>query len=119
MSDYAIRSAEGYEPDKDENILSSIFKQYESVIVQSLITSFGLDFLVTDRHGGDVDTIHNVRQIGSDPELQYKNAANKAAYDNRGEYNSSEYHSDSRYISKNREVRKKAESCTTPIPGKK
>lgn len=46
MSDYAIRSAEGYEPDKDENILSSIFKQYESVIVQSLITSFGLDFLL-------------------------------------------------------------------------
>ena len=104
MSDYAIRSAEGYEPDQDENVLSSIFKQYESVIVQSLITSFGLDFLVTDRHGGDVDTIHNVRQIGSDPEMQYKNAANKAAYDNRGEYNSSEYHSDSRYISKNREV---------------
>ena len=104
MSDYAIRSAEGYEPDQDENVLSSIFKQYESVIIQSLITSFGLDFLVTDRHGGDVDTIHNVRQIGSDPEMQYKNAANKAAYDNRGEYNSSEYHSDSRYISKNREV---------------
>ena len=104
MSDYAIRSAEGYEPDQDENVLSSIFKQYESVIIQSLITSFGLDFLVTDRHGGDVDTIHNVRQIGSDPELQYKNAANKAAYDNRGEYNSSEYHSDPRYISKNREV---------------
>ncbi len=80
MSDYAIRSTQGYEPDQHENVLSSIFKQYESVIVQSLITSFGLDFLITDRHGGDVDTIHNVRQIGSDPEMQYKNAANKAAY---------------------------------------
>ena len=104
MSDYAIRSTQGYEPDQNENVLSSIFKQYESVIVQSLITSFGLDFLITDRHGGDVDTIHNVRQIGSDPEMQYKNAANKAAYDNRGEYNSSEYHSDPRYIAKNRQI---------------
>lgn len=104
MSDYAIRSTQGYEPDQHENVLSSIFKQYESVIVQSLITSFGLDFLITDRHGGDVDTIHNVRQIGSDPEMQYKNAANKAAYDNRGEYNSSEYHSDPRYIAKNRQI---------------
>lgn len=51
-----------------------------------------------------MDTIHNVRQIRSDPEMQYKNAANKAAYDNRGEYNSSEYHSDPRYIAKNRQI---------------
>lgn len=36
MSDYAIRSTQGYEPDQHENVLSSIFKQYESVIVQSL-----------------------------------------------------------------------------------
>lgn len=104
MSDYAIRSTQGYEPDQNENVLSSIFKQYESVIVQSLITSFGLDFLITDCHGGDVDTIHNVRQIGSNPEMQYKNDSNKAAYDNRGEYNSNEYHSNPRYIAKNRQI---------------
>ncbi|MFR2768279.1 MAG: hypothetical protein ACLTAI_08320 [Thomasclavelia sp.] len=39
----------------------SIWKEYESVILQKdLVTSFGLDFIVQDRHGGDVDTVHNV-----------------------------------------------------------
>ncbi|MGI6075865.1 MAG: hypothetical protein ACOYD9_05830 [Pyramidobacter sp.] len=32
-----------------------------------------------DQHGGDVDTIHNVRLIGTDAEMVYKNHANKAA----------------------------------------
>ena len=32
-------------PDPNENVMSSIFKQYERVIVESLITSFGLDFI--------------------------------------------------------------------------
>ncbi len=31
-------------PDKQENVMTSIFKEYEKVIVESLITSFGLDF---------------------------------------------------------------------------
>lgn len=47
-----------------EDSYDTIFSQYEKVVVQALATSFGLDFLIQDRHGGDVDTIHNVRQIG-------------------------------------------------------
>ena len=75
-------------PDPNENVMSSIFKQYERVIVESLITSFGLDFIVKDQHGGDVDTINNVRKIGKDEKMYYKNKQNEKNYENRGEYDS-------------------------------
>ena len=60
----------------ETNVYNSIFEQYEHVVIQSLITSFGLDFLVRDQHGGDVDTVHNVRQIGKDEQMKYKNKHN-------------------------------------------
>ena len=41
---------------KNVNMKDGLFKQYERVIVRSIITSFGLDYLVSDRNGGDVDT---------------------------------------------------------------
>ena len=82
------------EADPNENVLNTIWKQYERVVLHSLITSFGLDFLVHDQHGGDVDTIHNVRQIGNDPKMKYKNANNEKAYENRGDYDTAYYHSD-------------------------
>lgn len=104
MTNYAAVSAYGYEPDINDTVEVSLFSQYEKVIFKAITTSFGLDFLVHDRHGGDVDTIHNVRQIGKDPEMTYKNKRNEEAYNNRGEYNSTEYHSDSRYKEKNREI---------------
>lgn len=75
-----------------EDAYESLFDQYERVIVQALATSFGLDFLISDKHGGDVDTIHNVREIGKDPNMTYKNQANAKAYENRGDYNYNEYH---------------------------
>lgn len=101
---YASAASKNFCPDPQEDIMGSIFKQYESVIIESLITSFGLDFLVRDRYGGDVDTIHNVRQVGRDPQMAYKNKANQEAYDSRGAYDSHEYHSDKYYIAKNRQV---------------
>ena len=60
---------------EDRNEYVSIFQQYEKVIIDSLITSFGLDFIIQDQHGGDVDTIHNVRQIGVDELMKYKNSS--------------------------------------------
>lgn len=72
--------------DTETNVYNSIFEQYERVVIQSLITSFGLDFLVRDQHGGDVDTVHNVRQIGMDEQMKYKNKKNEEAYNNRGVY---------------------------------
>jgi hypothetical protein len=76
----------------EETPFQVLLKEYERVIVTSLITSFGLDSLIKDQHGGDVDTIHNVRQIGKDPEMGYKNERNSADYANRGDYNKNEYH---------------------------
>ena len=88
--------------DVETNVYNSIFKQYERVVVQSLITSFGLDFLINryvDQHGGNVDTIHSVRQIGKDPQMSYKNTQNEKEYNNRGGYDNKTYHSDSRFTS--------------------
>ncbi|WP_288304501.1 hypothetical protein [uncultured Treponema sp.] len=79
-----------------EDSYGTIFSQYEEVIVQALVSSFGLDFLIQDQHGGDVDTIHNVREIGKDPEMRYKNQQNSKDYANRGDYNTGEYHGDYR-----------------------
>ena len=89
-----------------ENVFNSIWREYERVIIESLITSFGLDFIVKDQHGGDVDTIHNVRRMQEDADLTYKNKVNEAAYTNRGAYNTAEYHSDSRCRNGKAEARK-------------
>lgn len=107
---FAANSNKNYLPEPEEEVMDSIFKQYERVVVESLITSFGLDFLIRDQHGGDVDTIHNVRQVGKDSEMAYKNKANQADYENRGAYNSYEYHSDKRYIEINRQAKIEKES---------
>ena len=76
----------------ERNAYSSIFQQYEKVIIDSLITSFGLDFLIQDHHGGDVDTIHNVRKIGQDELMGYKNSSNESAYNDRPDYDARSYH---------------------------
>lgn len=88
MTDSFIKQIDNYY-DIGTNVYDSIFKQYEHVVIQSLITSFGLDFLINryeDQHGGDVDTIHNVRQIGKDKQMKYKNKKNEEAYNNREVY---------------------------------
>lgn len=105
---YILNSTLDFYPEREENLMDSIFKQYEKVIIESLITSFGLDFLVRDQHGGDVDTIHNVRQIDKDKNMTYKNVLNKIAYDNQESYSKtlkSKYDSDSRFISINKEYK--------------
>lgn len=110
-----------YDVDPEDNIFESIWKEYESVILQSLVMSFGLDFIVHDRHGGDVDTVHNVRQIGIDSEMKYKNANNENDYEKRGAYDSDAYHKDPRYIAINKNVseKKKNGELTDAYTGKK
>lgn len=116
---FASMSESNFSPNRDDNILNTLFQQYERVIVESLITSFGLDFLIKDRHGGDVDTINNVRKIGDGPDadskMTYKNKANEAVYQNRGAYNKSvktKYDSDSRFKSINGVVSQQKKSGT-------
>lgn len=55
--------------------------ELEKTVVNSLVTSFGLDFLLfQDKLGGDVNTVHNVRQTvwATDQERQ--------RYEQRGDY---------------------------------
>lgn len=69
--------------------------ELHKTVVQSLTTSFGLDFLLfEDKKGGDVDTIHNVRSgIYATEEV-------KNSYQQRGSYDSTAYHSDEKYINR-------------------
>lgn len=56
-------------------------KEINQVVTKSLVTTFGLDFLLfEDKKGGDVDTIHNVRQGVWATEQEKQN------YESRGEY---------------------------------
>lgn len=92
-------------PNPHESLYDRLLGEYERVVVQSLITSFGLDFLIEDQHGGDVDTIHNVREIGRDPNMTYKNKQNVQNYEARGDYNYGEYHADKRFSATKHEAR--------------
>lgn len=89
---------------KEEELIESIFKQYENVLISSIIRSFGLDFIITDRYGGDVDTIKNVKKIDSNEAMIYKNINNKAHYDSLEKYDPSVYYSHKEYKAKNAEI---------------
>ena len=62
------------------NLFTTLVNSYEKIIMESILVSFGLDIFIKDQHGGDVDTIHNVREIGKDPEMTYKSQKNKEIY---------------------------------------
>ena len=104
MDNCIFAETSNFYSDNNPDVVGSIFKQYERVIVESLITSFGLDFIVKDSHGGDVDTIHNVRQIGKDSEMFYKNKYNQQSYENSDKYSSHEYHTHNTYKSIKSEI---------------
>nr|WP_282552687.1 cobalamin adenosyltransferase [Providencia stuartii] len=77
-------------------------KEVNDTIVQSLVTSFGLDFLLLkDKKGGDVDTVHNVRNDIWATEKE------KNRYQDRGEYDSHAYHSHENYKETNRKGKQK------------
>lgn len=67
-------------------------KELEKVAFSSLTTTFGLDFLlVKDKQGGDVDTVHNVRQG------IYATETERQRYENRGKYDGDKYHQHKNY----------------------
>lgn len=103
----------GCDIEPTENIFKSIWNEYERVIIESLITSFGLDFIVGDNIGGDVDTIYNVRNLkNTKGNTIYKNKKNKSDYQNKETYNSAKYHSDPRYVAIKRKVSQNQENGT-------
>lgn len=68
-------------------------------VINSIVTPFGLGKIVAvyDKVGGNVDTVHNVR------DGIYATNEEQQAYNNRGEYNSDEYHKDSNFIKINKQ----------------
>ena len=70
-----------------KNVFLEMWDSYKRTILHCIVTSFGLDFIVRDQNGGDVDTIHGVRETG-----QYKNPQNASDYANRGDYDTIAYH---------------------------
>jgi hypothetical protein len=85
-----------------------LFKQYEHVVVKSIITAFALDgLLIKDKNGGDVDTLHTVMDDNLSETDRYKNEKNREAYDNRTDYKEDgvgdKVHKNEAYIKQNRE----------------
>lgn len=104
-----------YNENESELEETSLINEYGAVVVQSLVTSFGLDFLVKDQHGGDVDTIHNVRQIDSDAKMYYKNEKNAQDYEQRGLYDPISYHSDPAFAQKKHIAREQFDQTGIPL----
>ncbi|MEA3250580.1 MAG: hypothetical protein U9Q35_03215 [Pseudomonadota bacterium] len=67
-------------------------EELEKTVVNSLATSFGMDFLLfKDKLGGDVDTIHNVRQ------RIWATEKERSCYDQQDKYDSDPYHKHKNY----------------------
>lgn len=110
MSEFLTELNNGIVPNPDNNVFSDIWNEYERVILQSLVTSFGLDFLVHDKRGGDVDTVHSVRETGT-----FKNQAYARKYEAREKYSSLDYHNDDSYRKVTHDARQQYNETGTPI----
>ncbi len=80
----------------------SLMAQTEHDLLHSIAAPFGLGKILSayDKTGGNVDTIHNVRNG------VYATDEEKVAYENRGKYDTNVVHKDEKFINKNREVSK-------------
>lgn len=78
---------------------ADFFNEQRDIILHTVVDRFALGGLMAkgDKHGGNVDTVHNVR------EGVYATEGEQNRYNNTPAYDSHEYHSDSRYINKNRQ----------------
>ena len=110
MSNYLSELNSGIAPNPSNNVFSDIWGEYERVILHSLVTSFGLDFLVHDQRGGDVDTVLGVREAGT-----FKNPVYAQKYEERGKYSAHDYHSDDSYTKVTAEARWQFNETGTPI----
>lgn len=79
--------------------------ELNKTVTHSLVTTFSLDFLLfEDKKGGDVNTIHNVRQgVWATDEA-------RQAFENREMYDSCAYHQDVNYIQRGRDDKVKQQA---------
>ena len=68
-------------------------------VINTIVTPFGIGHIVAayDKTGGNVDTVHNVR------DGIYATDNEQNAYETRGDYNSDEYHKDKSFIAINKQ----------------
>lgn len=96
--DEAKEFLEKFKNDFNQERFDKLIADCKKDVINSIVTPFGLGKIVAayDKAGGNVDTIHNVRNgiYATDEERQ--------AYENRGEYDSDEYHKDPEFIAINR-----------------
>lgn len=103
--DHLLEELKKDTPKTEGPVFQNLMDEYQKVILRSLVATFGLDFLIRDQVGGDVDTVHNVRST----EIGYKNPQNASDYANREKYDSITYHKDPRYKQMVSKVREKQE----------
>lgn len=79
--------------------LDQLLEETRRGIISSIAVPFGLGKIISayDKTGGNVDTIHNAR------EGIYATDDEKQRYNDRGDYNSSDYHGHKDYKNKNKE----------------
>lgn len=70
MNDFLINLYKNMNPNPSQNAFDELWNEYERVIIHSLITTFGLDFLIIDRDGGDVDTINIAKDYSLEVEFK-------------------------------------------------
>ena len=52
MNEFLKEINTGLTPDETDNVFAGIWKEYERVLLHSIITTFGLDFIIKDAIGG-------------------------------------------------------------------
>jgi hypothetical protein len=97
--DEAKEFLEKFKKDFNQERFDKLIADCKKDVINSIVTPFGLGKIVAayDKVGGNVDTIHNVR------DGVYATEEERQAYENRGAYNSDEYHKDPDFIAINRQ----------------
>ena len=90
----------------EEKNISDLLSECRQQTIQSIINPLGLGKFIAlyDKIGGNVDTIHNVR------EGVYATDEEKLKYENLEDYDSHKYHSDQNYIKNNKKIKEKREN---------
>lgn len=86
----------------DKERFDGLLKECKSKVIEGVVVPFGLGGVVAryDKDGGNVDTIHNVR------DGVYATEKERLRYEARGEYDGGKYHSHSKY----KEINEQAKS---------
>ena len=108
---------EKFKKDFNQERFDKLIIDCKKEVINSIVTPFGLGKIVAayDKVGGNVDTVHNVRNG------IYATEDEEKAYENRGEYNSDKYHKDTNYININKKYseNRKNGNATDYMTGKK